>query len=205
MLRSPCRRADPTRVTDLELPVEYVRRCGLPRICARTGEETTRTYRRTVYLRRWWIWLGLLAGLLIVILLQHLCCDPLHVRVPVDRALARRRTLLAWASIPAGLVGFTLVLWGLTEPSPVSGLAAVAGVAGVVLPLALRARTNTKVTRDEDMVRLHGVHPALAHAAREHLASLTRPAPAWHPDPSGQPQYRWWDGGRWTEHVRAYA
>ena len=21
----------------------------------------------------------------------------------------------------------------------------------------------------------------------------------WHPDPGGQPQFRWWDGGRWTD------
>jgi hypothetical protein len=27
-------------------------------------------------------------------------------------------------------------------------------------------------------------------------------APAgWHPDPTGQHQLRWWDGGRWTEHT----
>lgn len=25
--------------------------------------------------------------------------------------------------------------------------------------------------------------------------------PAWHPDPTGQHDHRWWDGQRWTEHV----
>lgn len=27
------------------------------------------------------------------------------------------------------------------------------------------------------------------------------PAGAWHPDPSGRHQLRWWDGARWTESV----
>ncbi|MBO0678431.1 DUF2510 domain-containing protein [Mycolicibacterium sp. S2-37] len=30
---------------------------------------------------------------------------------------------------------------------------------------------------------------------------LAAPAGAWHPDPSGRHQSRWWDGSRWTEHV----
>jgi Protein of unknown function (DUF2510) len=25
--------------------------------------------------------------------------------------------------------------------------------------------------------------------------------PGWHPDPSGQYQFRWWNGSRWTEHT----
>jgi Protein of unknown function (DUF2510) len=25
--------------------------------------------------------------------------------------------------------------------------------------------------------------------------------PGWHPDPSGQHQWRWWDGTRWTDHT----
>jgi hypothetical protein len=29
---------------------------------------------------------------------------------------------------------------------------------------------------------------------------VTNPA-AWHPDPTGAHEYRWWDGTRWTEHV----
>lgn len=29
---------------------------------------------------------------------------------------------------------------------------------------------------------------------------MTNPA-AWHPDPTGAHEYRWWDGTRWTEHV----
>ncbi len=27
------------------------------------------------------------------------------------------------------------------------------------------------------------------------------PPPGWHPDPSGQPGWRWWDGIRWTQHT----
>jgi hypothetical protein len=29
--------------------------------------------------------------------------------------------------------------------------------------------------------------------------------PGWHPDPGGAPQYRYWDGTRWTEHVAPFA
>jgi hypothetical protein len=31
--------------------------------------------------------------------------------------------------------------------------------------------------------------------------ALAAPTGAWHPDPSGRHESRWWDGGRWTEHV----
>jgi len=31
--------------------------------------------------------------------------------------------------------------------------------------------------------------------------ALAAPAGAWHPDPSGRHELRWWDGGRWTETV----
>src|SRR4051812_14647877 len=27
------------------------------------------------------------------------------------------------------------------------------------------------------------------------------PGPAWHPDPYGRSELRYWDGSRWTEHV----
>ncbi len=27
------------------------------------------------------------------------------------------------------------------------------------------------------------------------------PPPGWHPDPSGQNQFRWWDGTRWSQHT----
>ena len=30
---------------------------------------------------------------------------------------------------------------------------------------------------------------------------LSGPAGAWHPDPSGRHELRWWDGNRWTEQV----
>jgi hypothetical protein len=30
---------------------------------------------------------------------------------------------------------------------------------------------------------------------------LPMPPPGWHPDPSGQYQFRWWDGTRWSEHT----
>jgi hypothetical protein len=33
------------------------------------------------------------------------------------------------------------------------------------------------------------------------VATPQAPPPAWHPDPTGRHQQRWWDGTRWTEHV----
>lgn len=33
------------------------------------------------------------------------------------------------------------------------------------------------------------------------VAGPRTPPPGWHPDPVGRHQQRWWDGGRWTDHV----
>ncbi|HEX6236428.1 MAG TPA: DUF2510 domain-containing protein [Acidimicrobiales bacterium] len=30
---------------------------------------------------------------------------------------------------------------------------------------------------------------------------MNSPAPGWHPDPTGRHEHRYWDGGRWTDHV----
>jgi Protein of unknown function (DUF2510) len=43
-----------------------------------------------------------------------------------------------------------------------------------------------------------------AHASGDSGAPGEPPAvspPAWHPDPSGRFQFRWWDGNEWTSHV----
>lgn len=171
-------------------------------MCALTGEPTPRTYRRVVHLRRWWIWLGLLVGLLLVLVLQHLCCDPLTVRVPVSRRVARQRMLLGWLAGALLLpLGFVLGLWAAVEPGPVSIAAGVLGLAALAVPLVLRARTTVKLVRDEDVIRFVGAHAGFVAAVQAHLDSLRRPAAGWHPCPSGAPQYRWWDGARWTEHV----
>ena len=41
--------------------------------------------------------------------------------------------------------------------------------------------------------------------APQHPGGTGEPAavspPAWHPDPSGRFQFRWWDGSEWTSHV----
>jgi hypothetical protein len=39
-------------------------------------------------------------------------------------------------------------------------------------------------------------------APTEASESLASTQPAWHPDPSGRHEARWWDGVRWTEHVQ---
>lgn len=46
--------------------------------------------------------------------------------------------------------------------------------------------------------------PPVAPAAPMAPAAPAVPA-GWHPDPSGAPQLRYWDGTRWTEHVHATA
>lgn len=33
------------------------------------------------------------------------------------------------------------------------------------------------------------------------MSDTTNPPPGWYPDPSGQAPFRYWDGGRWTEHT----
>jgi len=38
----------------------------------------------------------------------------------------------------------------------------------------------------------------MAYRARMQSA----PPPGWHPDPSGAPQQRYWDGQQWTEHTQ---
>ena len=29
----------------------------------------------------------------------------------------------------------------------------------------------------------------------------TQARPGWYPDPAGEADHRWWDGGKWTDHV----
>ena len=43
--------------------------------------------------------------------------------------------------------------------------------------------------------------PADGPAAPAPPSSPTSIPPAWHPDPQGRHQLRWWDGERWTDHV----
>jgi hypothetical protein len=38
--------------------------------------------------------------------------------------------------------------------------------------------------------------------ARRAFAFVAPVPPGWHPDPSGAPQWRYWDGYRWTDHVQ---
>lgn len=50
------------------------------------------------------------------------------------------------------------------------------------------------------------VAPAAPAAPAAPVAPAAPAVPAgWHPDPSGAPQLRYWDGTRWTEHVHATA
>ncbi len=45
-----------------------------------------------------------------------------------------------------------------------------------------------------------GAHPSAYPMAPAPPEAASGP-PAWHPDPSGRHQHRYWDGSQWTEHV----
>lgn len=38
-----------------------------------------------------------------------------------------------------------------------------------------------------------------------HVSDTPEGTSGWHPDPSGEPQERYWDGGQWTKETRPYA
>ena len=75
----------------------------------------------------------------------------------------------------------------------------VAGQALLVLAAALGASLVISLTRRQEAAAT-ALGPALPGAVPR---GFSRPAspPAWHPDPTGRFDQRWWDGRLWTEHV----
>jgi hypothetical protein len=62
---------------------------------------------------------------------------------------------------------------------------------------ALVAAADERATRGNEYIELD----ATTIPAIDALGSGPPPAPAWRTDPSGRHDVRYWDGGRWTEHV----
>ncbi|MBV9953135.1 MAG: DUF2510 domain-containing protein [Acidimicrobiia bacterium] len=46
-----------------------------------------------------------------------------------------------------------------------------------------------------------GVEPVEAVTAGSAAGGIGANPAAWHPDPTGRHQYRWWDGNAWTANV----
>ena len=54
----------------------------------------------------------------------------------------------------------------------------------------------------KNIERIHAtIGMALANPAAAAPMAAQAPAGAWHPDPAGRHQLRWWDGQRWTDAV----
>ena len=49
---------------------------------------------------------------------------------------------------------------------------------------------------------LFGLQPCSVQADPWGMVQKTAPPPGWYPDPSGEPQNKWWDGEQWTEHLQ---
>ena len=190
-------------MTDIDVSVDYLRRSELPGICAVTGEPTSHSYGRTIYRNQVWIWVFLLVGLIPGLILRYLTADPVNVGVPISRRLAYQRRLCGWPTVLVGLfVAGWLIGWDTGDPGWV--MAAVLSVATFVAMVVGYNRANVSIKRDGDVVWMR-VHPALAEVVGAESRFFRPPMPSWHPDPSGAPQYRWWDGTRWTDEVKAYA
>jgi hypothetical protein len=127
---------------------------------------------------------------------------------------------LLWVWWVSYVIGQTLVLFGFTLlgraadeqgriapadlladlPDVHTGITLfVAGEALLVLAAALGATMVIGLTRRQESAAT-ALGPALPGAVPR---GFSRPAspPAWHPDPTGRFDQRWWDGRLWTEHV----
>jgi hypothetical protein len=87
------------------------------------------------------------------------------------------------ADLPDVRTGVTVFVGG-------AALLVVAAALGAVMVLSLTRRQEAAAT---------ALGPALPGAVPR---GFGRPSPpAWHPDPTGRFDQRWWDGSLWTEHV----
>jgi hypothetical protein len=75
----------------------------------------------------------------------------------------------------------------------------VAGQALMILAAALGSAMVVQLSRRQEAAAT-ALGPALPGAVP---TAVVRPAspPAWHPDPVGRFDLRWWDGRLWTDHV----
>ena len=154
---------------------------------------------------------GVEAFLLLVfaIAVQSLFVELLVFPNTAGRFLSRRHRLLWLAS----LVGVAFVFWH-TLINPSGRLASALKTANVRFFLAVvgafvafavgvwaygRHRTRPlPVAGAAGLEAVAGIGPAPAPAGNPPSVG---PAAAWHPDPTGRHQYRYWDGARWTDWV----
>jgi hypothetical protein len=91
-----------------------------------------------------------------------------------------------WRDVPT-----SVVLWAWW-------VAYVAGQVALVVAATLGAATVVGLTRRQEATATALGPPVYGALPR----GLGRPSPAaWHPDPTGRFDQRWWDGALWTEHV----
>jgi len=179
----------------------------MPPVCARTGRTTSGTAKIQIVKTPWWAYLGLLGGVLFLALLAFVSSRKVVVTVPMAKGRMLRKRL-AFAGAMVMLLPLMAGAMGLFfEPGLVSSL--VFGIS-VVLTGALAYAYRTSVVGgrwvDDTTVRLTRLHPEFARslqAAIDHRRDAERRAAlaGWHPDPSGQHAYRWFDGAQWTGHV----
>lgn len=165
---------------------------------------------------------GLQALLLLVfaVAVQGLFIEMLTFPATAGRFLSRRHRLL-WI---ACLVGVTFVFWH-TLINPGGRLASALQTANVVFFLAVVAAFVLfafalhsyvgRQTRGQPAAGEAGATPTVsaspgdaapspgAHAEPPPASGSAPAAPpaAWHPDPTGRHQHRYWDGARWTDWV----
>jgi hypothetical protein len=75
----------------------------------------------------------------------------------------------------------------------------VAGQALMVLAAGLGSAMVVQLSRRQEAAAT-ALGPALPGAVPRGFGRPVSP-PAWHPDPTGRFEQRWWDGRLWTEHV----
>lgn len=179
----------------------------MPPICARTGRMTNRTAKVQIVKTPWWVWFGLLGGVLVLALLAFAGSKKLVVQVPIapGRMLRKRLAFAGIMLLLLPLMGGTMGLF--FEPGLVSTLvfAVSAALTGACVYVYRTAAISGRWV-DESTVKLTRLHPEFARtlqASVDHRREMERRAAlaGWHPDPSGQHRLRYFDGGQWTEHV----
>jgi hypothetical protein len=106
----------------------------------------------------------------------------------------RRLTIWLGAAVAAGgVIGLVAAVVGDDAETTTAGLAlVVAGVALAAVLIAVDQRRPSPTT---------ALGPVAPTAPPTEAPTAPALRGAWHPDPTGRHDYRWWDGERWTDQV----